>query len=249
MRSTAGANLPTFELPTVGRQLAAAVWWTAVVLLAAIAGVFLVRRLSGAFAEPLGGLQLLGATVALILAVSLIQFTAGHDRIARIIPIIAAAVGLVSLTVPGTAPWSVGLSWFLLVTAQSVPLLVRFKQSRIKRPPAARPPTAHDPDEETISEQLVQQVTRERTATGGESLHALIRVTCLPGDRMAVVHLAFCPPLGATPQLMAHVLDDSGAEAKITLAETYGTRIEVRLAHPAVEGETVLLEMVGEAAL
>ena len=246
MRSTAGANLRTIELPVIGRQLAAAVSWTAAVLLTTIAALFLIRRLSGAFVVPLGGLQLLGATAVLILSATLIQFTAPQDRLAQIVPAIAAAVGLTSLMLPGTAPWSVGLSWFALVMAQAAVLFVHLKQPRLTRPPAARSPTTDEPAEESISAQLVQQLTRARTASGGEALHAMVRVTCQPGDRLAVVHLAFCPPLDSTPRLTAHVLDDSGADAKITLAETYGTRIEVRLAHARGEGETVLLEVVGE---
>jgi len=247
MRSTAGANFRTFELPVIGRQLAVVVCWTAVVLLAATASLFLIRRLSGAFVEPLGGLQLLAATAILILMTALIQFAAPRDRLALIVPAIAAAVGLTSLTLPGTQPWSVWLSWFALVMFQSAVLFVRLKQPWLKRPPAARSPTIDGPAEESISDQLVQQLTRERTATGGESIHALVRVTCPPGDRLAVVHLAFCPPLEATPRLAAHVLDDSGAEVKITLAQTYGTRIEVRLPRAASNGSTVLLEVVGEA--
>ena len=250
MRSTAGANLRTFELPSIGRQLAIVVWWTAVVLLAALATVFLARRFSGAFVEPPGGWQLLGATAILILAAAMIQVAGPRDRLALIVAGIAAAFGLTSLTLPGTAPWSVGLSWFALVVAQSAVLYVHFKQPRLKRPSAAaaRPPTLDEPAEETISEQLVQQLTRARTATGGESIHALVRVTCQPGDRLSVVHLAFCPPLDAKPRLTAHVLDDSGAEAKITLAETYGARIEVRLPRVANDGEAILLEVLGEAA-
>ena len=104
-----------------------------------------------------------------------------------------------------------------------------------------------DEHEEAISEQLVQQITRERTPDGVESIHALVRATIPPGDRLAAVHLAFCPPLNAAPRLAVHVLDDSGAEAKIMLAESYGSRIEGRLPTVARQGQTVLLEVLGES--
>jgi hypothetical protein len=249
MRSTAVANLRNVALPAIGRQLVAAVIGTAAALLLAIAALFLMRRLAGAFVVPLGGFQLLGATAVLILVAALIQFAAPRERLALIVPAMAAAAGLTALTLPGTAPWSVGLAWFALVVAECAILFVCWKRPRIKRPPAAVPLPLDEPAEEPISEHLVQQLTRESNANGGESLHALVRVSCTAGDRLAVVHLAFCPPLAATPKLTAHALDDSGAEAKVTLAETYGARIELRLPDPASDGDSVLLEVVGQSSL
>ena len=90
--------------------------------------------------------------------------------------------------------------------------------------------------------------SRASGRTTAKSLHALVRAACEPGDRVAVVHLAFCPPLAHPPKLTAHVLDDSGAEAGITLAQPYGARIELRLPQPATAGQTVLVEVVGTAA-
>jgi len=231
----------------IGRQLAAAAIWTAALLLTTIAALFLMRRLTGAFVEPLGVLELLGTTSVLILVAALIQFAAPRERLAQIVPAVAAAAGLAALPLPGSAPWSVGLAWFALVVAECAVLFVCWKRPRIKRPSAAIQPPLDEPTEEPISEHLVQQLTRQRNASGGESLHALLRVSCTPGDRLAVVHLAFCPPLEAAPELTAHALDDSGAQAKITLAEIYGARIELRLPSPASDGDSVLLEVVGQS--
>jgi hypothetical protein len=102
--------------------------------------------------------------------------------------------------------------------------------------------------DETISDALVQQLTRHRTESGGESIHAILRAACEPGDARVALHFAFCPPLASAPKLAAYPIDDSGAEAAITVAETYGARIELRLPRPAAAGDQVLLEVVGETA-
>ena len=247
MSSTAGADLRTFELPVIGRQLTAAVWWTAVVLLSVMAGLLLVRRLAGAFVEPLGGWQLIGTTAIVILATAWIQLGGPRGWAAMVVPSVSVAIGLTALTLPGTAPWSVALSWFGLIIAQAA-LLVRWRRPWLRRRPVARAPAMEESETEEVSDSLVQQLTRVRNPAGGESLHALVRVAWPAGDSLAVVHLAFCPPLDRAPRLTAHALDDSGAEAKVTLAETYGARIEVRFPGPAVENRTVLLEVVGDAA-
>ena len=253
MRSTAGGNLDQFELPAVGRQLFVALWCSSLVLAVAIAGVLLGRRMAGALVEPLDGRTMLGAAVVIVLAAVLLQRTQPLGRVGLVVPAIAAALGLAAITLPGAAPWSVALAWFGFVTAEAGVLYGTFKPRRIVHISARISPGielegSEEPAEESVSEQLTQQITRERTPSGSETIHALVRVTCPPGDRLAVVHLAFCPPLDAPPRLIAHVLDESGAEAKITSAQTYGTRIEIRLGEPAGNaGSVVLLEVVGEA--
>lgn len=254
MRSTVGANLDRPELPEIGRQLGAALWWSSLVLAVAIAGVLLGRRMAGAFVEPLVGPAMLATAVVIVLVAGLLQQTRPQGRMGLVVPAIAAALGLASITLPGAAPWSVALAWFVFVTAQAGVLYGTFQQPRLTQRSTRPSPgiglaSGQEPAEEFVSEHLIQQLTRERTTTGSEAVHALIRATCPPGDRLAVVHLAFCPPLGSTPRLTAHVLDDSGAEAKITLAETYGTRIELRLPKAAEAGQSILLELVGEAEI
>jgi len=94
---------------------------------------------------------------------------------------------------------------------------------------------------------LVQQVTRVREE-GRESIHALVQAEIAAGDRMAVVHLAFCPPLEATPELTAHAVEAEDAEVKLTQAETFGARIEVRLGAAVKEPCGVIVEVIGAAA-
>ena len=52
-----------------------------------------------------------------------------------------------------------------------------------------------------------------------------------PGQQTAWLHLPCWPPLGQLPTIEVST-DDSGARAKVTLAERHGFRIEIRLDRP-----------------
>jgi hypothetical protein len=260
MSSTAGA-FSRLELPPIQRQLTAAAWWTGLSLLVAVALVFAARRLAGGLTEPLGGLVLVAVASVLTIAGALLRRWVPGTKYSvlstavRFIPGIAAILLLAALTLPGTSPWAAAIAWFVVAAAE----LLAWTRGTGRRLPRARPlprsVARHDASDEAtdeaideaISPALVQSLTRERTADG-EALHALVRATCEPGDRVAVVHLAFCPPLVAPPELTAHVLDESGAQAQITLAQPFGARIEVRLPRPASPGQQVLLEVLGSAS-
>jgi hypothetical protein len=59
------------------------------------------------------------------------------------------------------------------------------------------------------------------------------------------VHIAFCPPLAARPALTAHAMDEQEAEVKLTKAETFGMRIDVRLPRVKDQARCVLVEVIG----
>jgi hypothetical protein len=63
-----------------------------------------------------------------------------------------------------------------------------------------------------------------------------------------VLHLAFCPPLEGAPQLTAHALDADDAEVRITTAESYGLRLEVRLSKNVMQPRRVLVEVLGSTS-
>lgn len=67
-------------------------------------------------------------------------------------------------------------------------------------------------------------------------------------DRLAIIHLAFCPPLAERPELTAHALDMDEADVRITQAETFGARLEVRLPAVAQAERSFLIEVLGSAA-
>jgi hypothetical protein len=224
-------------------------------LLLMLAAWLLARRALGALASPLSAGNILAMAGALtFVLLGLTRLAGNRLRSLLAIVVLAAAVALAAVTLPGTSAWAVGTVWFML--AGTACGLV----TTCLRPPRVRPAgiavaaasaiaaASSEATEESISDALVQQLTRQQTESGGESIHAILRAACEPGDSRVVVHLAFCPPLAKAPRLAAYPIDDSGAEAAITLSETYGARIELRLPQPAAADTKVLLEVVGEAA-
>ena len=73
----------------------------------------------------------------------------------------------------------------------------------------------------------------------------MLRAEIPAGDRLAILHIAFCPPLDAQPELAAHALDADDAEVRITQAETFGARLEVSVPKPVTEGRRLVVEVVG----
>ncbi|MEX2172708.1 MAG: hypothetical protein WD872_00010 [Pirellulaceae bacterium] len=235
----------------LGRQSRTVIWWTGLLLLLGMAALFAARRLVGGLTLPLAGGLLVNLAIALGAAAALLRLPGGAQRSLawQVVPGLAAGIVLAALTLPGTAAPAVALAWFLLVVIEGASWLQLVRLRRAATPPNAdftRSANIEEVDnEEEISARLVQQLSRERTAEGGEALHALVRTLCQPEDQQVVVHLAFCPPLDTAPQLAAHVLEGDAVEARVTLAQTFGARIEVRLARPATPGQTVLIEMLG----
>jgi hypothetical protein len=115
---------------------------------------------------------------------------------------------------------------------------------------AYRPsPSSDDEPTDAVPANVTQQLTRVREADGNESLHGLVRAEIAAGDRIAAVHLAFCPPLDGAPELTAHAIDADDAEVRITAAHSYGTRLEVRLNAVAAVERVVLVEVLGRTAV
>src|SRR5262249_25283923 len=114
-------------------------------------------------------------------------------------------------------------------------------------------PDAAD-EESEMPAGLVQQVTRVRDANC-ESIHALVRAEIPAGDRLAVFHLAFCPPLARSPELTAHAMESGdelaaqGVEVRITQAELFGARIEVRVPYSVDQPQCVLGEVLGSVTV
>jgi hypothetical protein len=62
------------------------------------------------------------------------------------------------------------------------------------------------------------------------------------GQRTGTIHVAFCPSLRVTPELAVEQME--GPEARIKTAQLlpYGARVDLKLASPAQESTTVLLQ-------
>jgi hypothetical protein len=267
----------------------------------ALSLALLLRRLSGALVQPLGGVAIVVAGAACGAAAGVVRWivwcleTPGSVRIRRTaaelphapvvepsteysvlstsrlpraatdvsvctgilitlfsLPGLASILLLTALTLPGTSARAIFGAWFLLLTGEAASWLVFYgvlKKAGVPwREPAAPQLAQHGAADETpeaeVPAGLMQRITRVREG-GRESIHALVSGDVPRGDRLTVIHIAFCPPLDAAPELTAHVIDADDAEVRITQAETFGTRIEVRLSKAAEEGRNVVVEVLG----
>jgi hypothetical protein len=267
MSSTAGAivRVPCLELANlVAGSLRKAVSLALTIALMSVALLLALRRLAGAMSQPLPAGWLLAVAAILVAAgffVRAARFALPGSAALFALPGIACLLLLATITLPGTAAVDAALSWFILVAVEGIAWLGHLR-SRVavasralsrSLPPAqaSQEPVLADegPELETEAEipaGLIQRMTRLRAADG-ESIHALIIARIPPGDRLAVVHLAFCPTLAARPELTAHTLDESDAEVRIVQAETFGVRIEARLPQAESTPRRAVIEVLGRA--
>jgi hypothetical protein len=155
-----------------------------------------------------------------------------------------------SLSIPGTPFWGLLLAWLLIVAGETIQRLPHFRWPRrqIAVHIPATPPFGpeEEPAEPEMPPGLVQQVTRV-VEEGRESIHVLIKANIPASDRLAVVHIAFCPPLAEQPELTAHALDCDEAEIRITQSESFGARLEARLPSASAAPRSLVIELIGSA--
>lgn len=293
MSSTSGAlarPLAPDSAAHVWRQLVVAAAYTALSLFLTLAALLLLRRLSGAFHQPLSGPGILSAAALLALAAfglrqlfrepalqssvlntqhSVLSTQYMRWPIEKHIPFHLSAADLLitfsflaialALSIRGTPLWGLCLAWLIIVAAEVAPRLALFRipPSAPLDSPAliAQSTTRTAVDDETnepeiaepeIPPGLIQQLTRVAD-DGHESIHALLKADIAPLDRLAIVHIAFCPPLSERPELSAHALDCEDAEIRLTQTESFGARLEVRLPAVSESPRSLLIELLGSA--
>ena len=273
MSSTAGAILERGLKAPVERQILAAAAWTVFVLFVGLSLVLLARRLSGALvvSPGSGGLVAISLVLALVTTgLRQVLATGGQTPatayfvrstgylnsfwvlVCFALPGLAAICFLAALTSRGSPVSGTIASWFILAGSEVANWLVLFRQPRRLwqqegRPTAAAFLTGAEPEAESIAG-LVQQITRIQEA-GAEAIRAIMQVEVVMGDRLGVGHIAFCPPLAAVPQLTAHAIDADDAEVRVTQAESFGARIEVRLPAATTAARQLLVEIIGRAPI
>ncbi len=159
--------------------------------LALVVAVFLfVRRVSGAFDTPLAPVPLLltaGGLVAWSAAVRLRL----RDRRVDWLSAIVLALFAIACSFPGSR-W---IDWGVWLSATAACGLVPARRSS----PAVT--------SASIDDQLLQQLTRSRTADGCEAIHGRLVAEFAPGERTVVMHVAFCPPFERLPTVEAEAAD------------------------------------------
>jgi xanthosine utilization system XapX-like protein len=149
------------------------------------------------------------AALALLLIVTIWRLSAGR---LPLLPALAL-VALGGLLVGGS-----------VIVLQRTHLIARLPQIR-SRVRTARLPTN------------VTQATWRSVANGGtETVQGWERLVFQPGQRQAVAHVSFCPPLNWRPNVEVTLEPPApNAKCKVTHAWPHGARIEVRLAGPPRE--------------
>ncbi len=98
-------------------------------------------------------------------------------------------------------------------------------------------------DELPLPADVEQQLQRTVDAQGDVVISGRIQQKFVPNQRTAAVHIAFCPPLAAVPEVKVEQVDGTEATVKIAEVLPLGVRIEVRLRRAAKEPQHVTLTL------
>lgn len=246
----------------------------ALAMLAAVALVIGVRRWAGALASPLGPTALFatgGLIVMLAVAIRVAWLlTPGarpapwRDRVVMGLTFLAVFTLGASLAVPGTGIARVFFfalvaieegctwAWYLGRVTDGQPAVAGpvgticrpVGQDQSSEPTRSQPVAQND----VPPNEVVQQLTRSRAADGVESLTGWLRIPFAAGQRTGSVHVAFCPPFAATPELSVEQIGGPPSRVKTAQLLPYGVRLDLKLAAAAEETISVLLQFEARSA-
>jgi hypothetical protein len=212
--------------------------------LAVALGAFLFyRRATGSLDAPLPFLQLLAtAAVLLVWAVVFRRLLSldGRTTPALGVPLVAIALFALACSYPGRRvfDWAV---WLLAIAA--VLLFERAAKSMESwRRRAADSRNSPDAQQVGRDAEIMQQLTRYRTASGQDVVRGTLAAQFVTGERTTTLYVAFCPPFERLPRVDAEVLEDSSAAVKLAQVLHNGIQLEVRLAKAAPERRMVSVE-------
>jgi hypothetical protein len=89
----------------------------------------------------------------------------------------------------------------------------------------------------------LQRMVRFRTADGDHYIHATLLAEFEPGDRIATLSVAFCPPFERLPAVEVEIEGDSTGTVKLTQILHNGAQLEVRLLQASDESHFVAVEL------
>lgn len=238
-------------------------------LLFLLSAALFARWLSGALgqAAPAGVILTTAAALTAFavccrscLARSFPQFVLNKDfgRTALFaLPALTSLLVLASLMVPGVSAVALACAWAIVVAGEAISwfyLHRRESEASVAAPSvpaAAAAAAAVERSELTVEPEgdIFQELTRTRSADGSETLSATVRIDFPVGDRLQVVHLAFCPPLGRMPQLEVEQQDGAEVELRTTTVQTFGARIEARLTAASDEPQSAIVQIYAATEL
>ena len=112
--------------------------------------------------------------------------------------------------------------------------------SEVSSTSAAQSPNHHD---------IVQQLFRVREDQGQEVIYGTLRADFQAGQRTAVIHVGFCPPLEYLPEIEAESLPGQPTRIKVVQALPHGVRLDVRLSTAAEESCQAWIDMAARPIL
>lgn len=243
------------------RDLLTALLVSGLAAFALVVVLLLVRRATGALVLPLGGLSLVGVagTGLILVGIWRLGWQArgnGETYLAPAAPVLPGAalfLLLCALSLPGTANWALMLTWLAFFTCEAAWWWAAYSANKQRVTGHAAPPSVprntpaaaeSEPCDEPVGENVFQQITRSREGEL-ERISAQLRLAFSVGQRVAVTHLAFCPPLAEVPELEAEVTDGPDASVALTNVQTFGLRLEVKLPEPMDEPCSVTVDVAG----
>ncbi|MDA0968898.1 MAG: hypothetical protein O3A60_00525 [Planctomycetota bacterium] len=246
-----------------GDFLSAAAATLAVALM--VAGVFVAsRRLAGGMTSGLSAGGMAAAVVAMLAGVVACELLSRTQRgvgraAARLLPRLGLLLcvwgvcGGVQPAAMGVAVAGMAAAVVSLVPRQALASLRQtglWSSLRSAGPPSnvrrqALTTTMPLEDHPHDREGFVQQQVRLQTTAGGESIRGTVLVSFRTGDRLAVAHVGFCPPLHETPAVQLSTAEDE-PDAVVSPGEIlpWGIRVECRLEEAAEEPFDIPVDFV-----
>jgi len=224
--------------------------------------LLLVRRLAGELASPLPAALLLLTGVALVSWAEVLRRlvtlngSLETERTWRIVSPTILLLAAASLTLPGTDGLALAMFWCLLGGAAAwqtkdlwMPLFRAkqrpFPKNLVPEPKAFSNAALLDSaseEDEGFDPLVMQHVERRLHREGGEEISGWVRAHLPAGQRGTAAHVAFCPPLAASPICDFEQADGPAARIKLGQLLPVGARFDVHLEHAQAEPADVIFE-------
>lgn len=212
----------------------------------AIAAFFLTRRATGALASPLPVSPLIVTSLLIGIWAIVVRELSQRNAVVIALALLSALMLAVACSYPGTrvVDWLIWpLVMFAIVLLPPLTLQADDDLEALDTTPVKILTDAVE-EAEDESELVLQKVTRARIADGRETISGHLLAEFAPGERQAVVYVAFCPPFERLPEIEVNLADDFDATVKPIQLLHNGAQFEVRLAEPAEESLRVVIEFV-----
>lgn len=102
-------------------------------------------------------------------------------------------------------------------------------------------------EEADLPDEVTQCIVRRATATGGETVDALVRGNFAPQQRALSLHLNFCPPLAVRPEVEVESISGPANRVQELYVQPFGVRIDLRLSRAEGAATSVVLRVVATA--